>query len=496
MNHRFMMLFQKKAKHMLKVFDYYSRIGVQRLRLYKNTKALQSFNRIDLKKNKQLIYIIGCIAMVVVLGGALLLNQVANSSLRAFEIELGGSSLAIVRSQEDFWDALEDAKEQVKQFYEQDVNFTDEIQVKRISADDEMITSHGDIIINIINRLDIKVNSVAIYVDGNEVIQLRDKRTAESVLQELKAPYVNEEENKYTSIDFKEKVELVEIFTKAGVIRSKEDAINYIVKGTDEEKTHEVQKGESTWSIALKYDLSVEDIATANPSINPDKLQIGQKISLIVPKPYISVVTMEYAELVETIAFDTDYESTDSLYTGDRKIIVQGTEGMREVKAYIIKENGVEVGREVLEEIILSEPKTRVIAEGTKPRPKTMATGNFSNPTRGKLSSGFGTRWGRRHEGIDISASSGTDIEAADGGKVSFAGWNGGYGNLVIIDHENGYQTYYAHCKTLLVEEGDRVYKGEKIATVGSTGNSTGPHLHFEVRKDGTPVNPLSFVSY
>ncbi|KAB3530204.1 peptidoglycan DD-metalloendopeptidase family protein [Alkaliphilus pronyensis] len=481
MSRRVKMIFQKKAKDLLRLISYHGRMLGEKFRLHKNQK---------------LIVIAASILVTVILGGGLMLNHLANKALLAYEIELEGRPLAIVRTQEEFWSAFDEAKEQVKSQYQQDINFTDDIQINKVSADDENITPHGEIIINVINRLDIKVSSVAIYVNGEEIIQLRDKKTAEEVLEELKTPYVDEENQNYTAIDFKENVELVEIFTDAGVIRTKEDALSLISKGTDEERIHQVQKGESSWSIARKYDLTVEDIAKANPNINTEKLQIGQEISLIVPKPYISIITKEYAEIVEAIPYETEYETTDSLYTGDRKIVVQGIEGMREVKAYIIKENGVEVDRDIVQETVLSEPKTRVIAEGTKPRPKTMATGVFSNPTRGRLTSGFGSRWGRRHNGIDIAAKTGTSILAADGGKVTFSGRNGGYGNLVIIDHENGYQTYYAHCNALLVSEGDRVHKDQKIATVGSTGNSTGPHLHFEVRKDGTPVNPLSFVKY
>jgi len=279
-------------------------------------------------------------------------------------------------------------------------------------------------------------------------------------------------------------------------IITEEEAIQKIAIGTDEEKIHEVEKGENTWTIARKYDLMMDDIEKANPGLEPEKLQIGQKISLIVPRPLVSVRTKEYVELMEDIPFETEYENTESLYKGDKKITVQGVEGKREIKGYVVKENGAQVDIEIVDENILSEPKTRVIAQGTKPRPATMATGLFSNPTRGRLTSPFGTRWGRKHTGIDIASSKGTTVSAADAGKVSFAGYNGSYGNLVIIDHENGYQTYYAHNSKIVVKKGARVYKGQKIAEMGSTGRSTGVHLHFEVRKNGTPINPQGFVKY
>lgn len=111
------------------------------------------------------------------------------------------------------------------------------------------------------------------------------------------------------------------------------------------------------------------------------------------------------------------------------------------------------------------------------------------------VSSPFGHRWGRLHTGIDLALAQGNSIYAADGGTVIFSGYGGGYGNMVKIDHGNGMQTNYAHCSQLLVSQGQQVERGETIALVGSTGNSTGPHLHFEVVIDGRCVDPASYLS-
>jgi murein DD-endopeptidase MepM/ murein hydrolase activator NlpD len=115
-------------------------------------------------------------------------------------------------------------------------------------------------------------------------------------------------------------------------------------------------------------------------------------------------------------------------------------------------------------------------------------------PVNGPVVSGFGMRWGRLHEGIDIAAGMGTPIWAAADGTVIYAGWLGGYGNLVVLDHGDGLATAYAHASAILVGVGQHVSQGETVSLVGSTGNSSGPHLHFEVRINGSAVDPLLYL--
>lgn len=120
--------------------------------------------------------------------------------------------------------------------------------------------------------------------------------------------------------------------------------------------------------------------------------------------------------------------------------------------------------------------------------------GHFLMPALGPLSSPFGMRWGRMHQGIDIASPIGTPVTAADNGRITFAGVKTGYGNCMIIDHGNGYETVYGHLDTLVASEGDIVEKKELIAYSGNTGRSTGPHLHFEIRKHGEPIDPRPFL--
>jgi len=122
------------------------------------------------------------------------------------------------------------------------------------------------------------------------------------------------------------------------------------------------------------------------------------------------------------------------------------------------------------------------------------SSAGFIWPCDGVVVSGFGMRWGRMHEGIDIGCAYGTPNRAAAAGTVIYAGWLGGYGNLVVIDHGNGLSTAYAHASSILVGVGQTVAQGRTVSLVGSTGHATGPHLHFEVRVNGVAVDPLPYL--
>ncbi len=329
------------------------------------------------------------------------------------------------------------------------------------------------------------------------------KKEAQQVVDQLIGLYLPIEEDTETDIIrtyFKQDVDVVQTYHPISEIigsRTPEETLDYIVRGTNEQKRHIVEKGENFWVLAKRFSLDVSDLLKANPDVIPERLQIGQEISLIVPRPLISVYTVEYAEYNDEIAYEIEYEDNAGMYKGEYKTKANGEKGKQFVKAEIYRENGREVGRKILESEVLAEPTTKVVYRGTKNPPPRKGTGSFAKPTsRGYITSGFGWRWGRRHNGIDIGIPIGTDVKAADGGVVVFSGTKGGYGKAIVIDHGANMQTLYAHNSKLHVKVGDKVFKGQIIATSGNTGRSTGPHLHFEIKKNGVPQNPTKYIRY
>lgn len=346
--------------------------------------------------------------------------------------------------------------------------------------------------------------SVKVYqikVNGNPIASFKSEEDANTVLTQLKAMFTDVEGSVFKEVYFSEevKVEMAHVdITQFSEYDTVESALEFIVKGTKEEKKHIVQKGENFWVIAQYYDISPYDLEAANPNVKPETIQIGQEVSLIVPKPLISVHTVEEASYSDSIAFDVKYEDSSSLYKGETKTKVNGVYGQRAVVAEIIKENGREISRTILSENIVSQPQAKVVYKGTKDPPPRMGSGSLVHPTsRGPVTSEFGVwRSYRRHTGIDIGLSIGTAVKAADGGVVTFSGYSSSYGRYIIIDHGGNMTTLYAHNSSLTVKKGDKVFQGQTIAYSGNTGNSTGPHLHFEVRINGVPKNPRSYVNF
>ncbi len=208
----------------------------------------------------------------------------------------------------------------------------------------------------------------------------------------------------------------------------------------------------------------------------------------------VNVKTYETVVYDESVPFGVDYVDNAEMYQGQTNFVSEGTNGNRMVTAKVIKINGIETERQEISSDITVMASNQVIERGTK-EPSGIGIGSFIDPTFGTITSRFGARWGGRHNGLDIANKIGTPVEAADGGVVIASEYDGDFGNLVMIDHNNGYVTYYAHLNSMDVAVGDKVIQGQKIGEVGNTGYSTGPHLHFEVRKNGVPTDPSKYLN-
>lgn len=303
--------------------------------------------------------------------------------------------------------------------------------------------------------------------------------------------------NKTVDVGFAEDIIVVEGYAYSSDIKDVNEATELITKENEEEKKYAVQKGDCPSIIAESNKMSLEQLYKLNPGLetNASKIQVGDELVVMVPEPELSVSIKEEVVYNQDIPRETTYVDNPNKYVGSNAVIDSGYDGEKEVTAIVTKVNGQEVSREIINEKVIKEPKNKVVNKGTKPLPAKSATGSFVTPLVSyRLTSPFGYRWGSLHQGIDMAAPTGTPIRAADGGVVKFAGWNGGYGYMIDIDHGKGITTRYAHLSSIGVSVGQRVAQYEEIGRVGSTGRSTGPHLHFEIRFDGVPTNPMKYL--
>jgi len=347
-------------------------------------------------------------------------------------------------------------------------------------------------------ELHYKQYAYQIMVNDRPVLTVGRIEDYEQVMNALKNTYAAGNENAVVrAIVLTDKVEARLVLAEPEEIYSVEAATQLLQGGSEKREIYMVSRGDTLWGIAWNNDLTVEELLAINPQMNgSDRLMPGDKLNLLVPDPLVGVSVTEDVVVTERIPYETEYQNSDSLYKGQSKIVQSGEYGEKEVTYRVTRTNGREVGRVALSEKVIKEPRPKIVARGTKPVPPGTGTGQFLWPVagRGRITSRYGYRGKSFHRGIDIGTPKGSAVLAADSGTVVQAGWYGSYGICITINHGNGFITRYAHNSKALVSVGQKVQRGQQIAYSGSTGNSTGPHLHFEIIKNGSTVNPLNYL--
>lgn len=354
--------------------------------------------------------------------------------------------------------------------------------------------------------------AVEIRIDGKTAGIVKDPETAAAILEQVKALYTVSGKHKEVTVlsagqeerdtpeirttsEFLQKVELLETAVFPGKMETYDAVLNRIVTGDVQPLEYTVRQGDCISCIAQKFRISSDQIRKNNPGIKNDLIRIGQKLNLTVRQPLLSVVTTEIRTAQVKVPSGVKYEKDNELKSGVIQIVSSGKPGLKQVSYQTIRVNGELKEEKMVDELLIVAPVQSIVRQGTKVIPGT-GTGRFTLPVlRAKVTSEFGLRWGKNHNGTDF-VSDERGILASDNGKVTFAGWKSGYGNCIIIDHGNGYKTLYGHLSKLGVRQDEVVKKGETIGVMGSTGNSTGIHLHFEIIKNGSQQNPMKYFSF
>lgn len=414
-----------------------------------------------------------------------------------YEALVDGETLGLVTDTRQVEEAIGLARDEIQEYMGEDVSYSKEpVYIRRIVSGKE-VTPAEEMKKRLLANVDYMVECYGIFINGQPEAGLVTQEAAEWVLDQYKARYVEPNVTEPESIEFCENVEINHDFLHIGLLQTPEEVLAMLDGAVSAAAvSYTTTDSDTLWGISEAYGISVEKIKELNPGIEEESLTGGIKLALEQPVPMLTVKTVQTMELTEAIPREVQKIEDAELYQDTTVVAQEGEDGEARVVAKITKINGAEQNREVLSSQTIKNPIAKIEKIGTKELPPTTGSGSFSRPASGSLSSRYGARWGRSHNGIDIAGTTDSDVLAADGGVVTYAGWMQGYGNYVVINHENGYETAYGHNNSIVVSVGDRVAKGSVIAKMGNTGNSTGTHCHFEVKKDGVFQNPLDFVNY
>ncbi|OEF99663.1 hypothetical protein BHF71_07835 [Vulcanibacillus modesticaldus] len=478
-------------------------------------KLQKVFSNLKSKKNNKYIknkkVIIGALSGFIAIGTAFGFYQYEVNAITLYHVYVDGQEIGTVNDksvvenwQKQQFNKLQQEYKDIKLDSSTVITFKKEKKYKGKYDNSKTIAS-------LEKKFNIQAVGVELVVDGEVVGIVKDQATADRLLSSIKESYTqkNDKEDKVVAaslndsdqedvqvenIEIKEDIDFKEVRVSPDQIISENDMLTLLKKGTLEEKIYTVQEGDTISEIAYRFGLTTKQVYQMNPQLDGELIHIGDKLVVTAMTPLITVKTTEVVKQIERIPYTVQYKKDNSMFVNESKTLVKGKEGKKEVEYSIVKENGIIVEKTILSENVLEEPTQKVVLKGTKPVP-SKGSGVMVWPTvGGVITSYFGPRWGSFHYALDIAGVRDYTIKAADNGKVIFAGWRGGYGKAIIIDHGNGIKTLYAHLNSINVAVGDKIAKGQKIAIMGSTGRSTGTHLHFEVRVNGVKKNPLNYI--
>ena len=342
-------------------------------------------------------------------------------------------------------------------------------------------------------------NATGVYVNDELVAVTTEGDVLQADLDSMTAPY-EDPDNPNLTVEFTKDIRLENSLYFTDTIVPVEDIIEKFHGEEQGAVYYTVQQGDTPWTVAGSFGISVDELQAQNPQQDfSSSFYVGDVLTISQAMPYLQVKRTLVSTYQETIPYSTEEQEDEDLAFGTTKVVQEGAEGLAEVtqQQVFYGDSSTPSETTIIDRVVLQEPVTKIIAKGKK-----LANGDLASTGSGSLmwpvpGYSYVSRWmSSYHKGADICAPYGTPIYAADSGVVTTAGYHYSYGNYVIINHGNGYQTLYAHASRLNVHVGQAVSQGDVIAYVGSTGNSTGNHCHFEVYVNGVRRSAREWFPY
>jgi murein DD-endopeptidase MepM/ murein hydrolase activator NlpD len=416
-----------------------------------------------------------------------------------YAVEVNGEIVGYVHNVEDLQESFDEVLQNYQEKLSQEVTPNQTIEFVQVKGQKVEVNEADEVMEALLGCVTFETPGHMLIVDGGAILGVSSLEEADGILQELKDQY----EAKYaqrnsviSSIEFEQEVIIEEMDIPVHMFMEKDFAVAFLTSGGVSVETHQVVKGDSLWSISKEHSISLENLMEANPGLKGDTLSIGQELNMQLTNPYLNIISTERLTENVRIAFSEEVQQDSKMWTGQRRVAQRGQPGQKAVVYEVVRKNGVIIEKEFISESVIQKPVNQIIVRGTRRDSSShiVGTGRFMWPVQGRITSPYGSRSGGFHTGVDIAAPRNTPIRAADDGTVTVALYSrSGYGNRVEVSHGNGYSTLYAHCNSLAVRQGETVKKGQIIAYVGSTGRSSGDHLHFEIRINGKHTNPMRY---
>jgi len=464
-----------------------------------------------------------------------------------YRVYLNGESLGLIEDKKELEDFINKTQQTIKQKYNvKNVYIPNGLKIEPETTYSEKIETIENIYNKISSQEDFTINGYIVTISDikttkskekeekktekiKEYIYLLDKKILEPAVNDVVKSFVNEKQYQdylnetkkdetavgtiIENVYLKEQISVKQgkIPVNSVIYTDSQELSKYLLFGTNKKnKVYKVKSGDNVKTIAYDNKMSATELLIANKDITDENalLYSGQEVVISYINPVITVVEETHTVKKESIRYKTIEQKDSSMYQGTSKVTQKGQKGLSKITRKIEKRNGAITQALIVNTEVLKDPVTKIVKVGTKPTTgqyyggPVHVSGTWGWPTTSnytittyfgyQLRSDIGEYSARWHDGMDISVGCGAPIYAANGGKVQFAGWGGGYGNEVEINHGGGIVTFYGHLSSILVAQGSTVSKGQKIGTMGNTGYSFGCHLHFGLSVNGGMGDPLS----
>ena len=443
-------------------------------------------------KRKILSSIFNYIAPVVSVAFLITLISYGSKQSYVLSVECNGKLIGYVDTEATAQEAEQALQERIK-YVDDDTEIKIQPKLEVLKASHERPVSDPDEIANnLIKSTDVPfVECYGFYINGQFNGAINDKSSVENLLNKKLSEY--QKKNPEATVSFIDDFEFKSGFYLENGLIDAETLCSKLDGYKQSEGKYKVVRGDTFTGISQQFGIPVSELMAMNPKVG-ENLAVGQELLVNRAKPFISVEVVKTEKTIDKIPFARKTKDNPDQYKSYSKTIQAGKNGERQVFANVTYIDDEVVKKDIISAEILKKPVDQIVEVGSK------KTENFLWPTTGanKISAYYGytsAYFGGStfHAGIDISCPTGTHVKSVMSGTVTCAAWSGDYGYLVVIDHGNGYSTYYAHNSYLNVRKGQYVDQGTWISNVGSTGRSTGPHLHFEVRMNGKTTNPMNY---